>query len=131
MSERESVIDFTVPYYDLVGITIMMKKPKVRENLDLSRSLQTCFEHDRTNILFTIHYSLFAQFTIHCSLNSLFTIHRFKSDGIESGKNGFGVFFKTSSGPFKSYLSSGENHNEGAKTSARPTMIKDEQLARL
>ena len=75
MSERESVIDFTVPYYDLVGITIMMKKPKVRENLDLSRSLQTCFEHDRTNILFTIHYSLFAQFTIHCSLNSLFTIH--------------------------------------------------------
>ena len=78
MSERESVIDFTVPYYDLVGITIMMKKPKVRENLDLSRSLQTCFEHDRTNILFTnhnslftirsIHYSLFAQFTIYYSL---------------------------------------------------------------
>ena len=29
MSEREHVIDFTVPYYDLVGITIMMKKPKV------------------------------------------------------------------------------------------------------
>ena len=29
MSEREYVVDFTVPYYDLVGITIMMKKPKV------------------------------------------------------------------------------------------------------
>ncbi len=29
MAERENVIDFTVPYYDLVGITIMMKKPKV------------------------------------------------------------------------------------------------------
>ena len=27
MAERENVIDFTVPYYDLVGITILMKKP--------------------------------------------------------------------------------------------------------
>ena len=68
MSERESVIDFTVPYYDLVGITIMMKKPKVRENLDLSRSLQTCFEHDRTNKLFTNHNSLFTIRSIHYSL---------------------------------------------------------------
>lgn len=25
-SERETVIDFTVPYYDLVGYSIMMKK---------------------------------------------------------------------------------------------------------
>lgn len=25
-AEREAVIDFTVPYYDLVGITILMKK---------------------------------------------------------------------------------------------------------
>ena len=33
MSEREHVIDFTVPYYDLVGITIMMKKPKVTTDL--------------------------------------------------------------------------------------------------
>merc|ERR550532_1525062 len=33
MSEREHVIDFTVPYYDLVGITIMMKKPKVPTSL--------------------------------------------------------------------------------------------------
>ncbi len=29
MAERENVVDFTVPYYDLVGITILMKKPKV------------------------------------------------------------------------------------------------------
>ncbi len=28
MAERETVIDFTVPYYDLVGITIMMKNLK-------------------------------------------------------------------------------------------------------
>lgn len=27
MAERETVIDFTVPYYDLVGITIMMLLP--------------------------------------------------------------------------------------------------------
>lgn len=27
MAERETVIDFTVPYYDLVGITIMMVLP--------------------------------------------------------------------------------------------------------
>uniref|UniRef100_A0A1B6MPB2 Ionotropic glutamate receptor L-glutamate and glycine-binding domain-containing protein n=1 Tax=Graphocephala atropunctata TaxID=36148 RepID=A0A1B6MPB2_9HEMI len=27
-AERENVIDYTVPYYDLVGITILMKKPK-------------------------------------------------------------------------------------------------------
>ena len=33
MAERETVIDFTVPYYDLVGITIMMKKPKVPTSL--------------------------------------------------------------------------------------------------
>ncbi|XP_033756632.1 ionotropic receptor 25a-like [Pecten maximus] len=28
MAERENVVDFTVPYYDLVGLTILMKKPK-------------------------------------------------------------------------------------------------------
>ena len=33
MSERERVIEFTVPYYDLVGITIMMKKPKPETSL--------------------------------------------------------------------------------------------------
>ncbi|TRY77929.1 hypothetical protein TCAL_07724 [Tigriopus californicus] len=33
MAERENVIDFTVPYYDLVGITILMKKPKVPTSL--------------------------------------------------------------------------------------------------
>jgi glutamate receptor, ionotropic, invertebrate len=27
MAERETVIDFTVPFYDLVGITIMMVMP--------------------------------------------------------------------------------------------------------
>ena len=27
MAEREAVIDFTVPYYDLIGITILMRKP--------------------------------------------------------------------------------------------------------
>ncbi|RWS12193.1 glutamate receptor ionotropic: kainate 2-like protein [Dinothrombium tinctorium] len=27
MAERESVVDFTVPYYDLVGISLLMKKP--------------------------------------------------------------------------------------------------------
>ena len=27
MAEREAVLDFTVPFYDLVGITILMKKP--------------------------------------------------------------------------------------------------------
>ena len=29
MAERELVIDYTLPYYDLVGITILMKKAKV------------------------------------------------------------------------------------------------------
>ena len=29
LADRESVIDFTVPYYDLVGTTILMKKAKV------------------------------------------------------------------------------------------------------
>jgi len=33
MAEREHVIDYTVPYYDLVGITIMMKKVKVPTSL--------------------------------------------------------------------------------------------------
>ncbi|KAK0049414.1 glutamate receptor 2 [Biomphalaria pfeifferi] len=33
MNERETVIDFTVPYYDLVGLTILMKKPKVDYSL--------------------------------------------------------------------------------------------------
>lgn len=28
MAEREAVIDFTVPFYDLVGISILMKIPK-------------------------------------------------------------------------------------------------------
>ena len=29
MAEREAYVDFTVPYYDLVGISILMKKPTV------------------------------------------------------------------------------------------------------
>lgn len=33
MAERENVIDFTVPYYDLVGITILMKKPDIPTSL--------------------------------------------------------------------------------------------------
>ncbi|CAL4099883.1 unnamed protein product, partial [Meganyctiphanes norvegica] len=33
MAERENVVDFTVPYYDLVGITILMLKPKVPTSL--------------------------------------------------------------------------------------------------
>jgi len=33
MAEREIVIDFTVPYYDLVGITIMMQRPSSPSSL--------------------------------------------------------------------------------------------------
>lgn len=33
MAERENVIDFTVPYYDLVGISILMAKPQVSTSL--------------------------------------------------------------------------------------------------
>ena len=33
MAERENVIDFTVPFYDVVGITILMKKSKVSGSL--------------------------------------------------------------------------------------------------
>ena len=33
MAERENVIDFTVPYYDLVGITILMRKPVFKYEL--------------------------------------------------------------------------------------------------
>lgn len=33
MAERESVVDFTVPYYDLVGISILMKKPTTTTSL--------------------------------------------------------------------------------------------------
>ena len=33
MAERENVIDFTVPYYDLVGITIMMRLPESQTSL--------------------------------------------------------------------------------------------------
>ena len=41
MAERENVVDFTVPYYDLVGISILMKKPEVKilhyvRNVDIS-----------------------------------------------------------------------------------------------
>lgn len=33
MAERETVIDFTVPFYDLVGITIMMVLPRQQSSL--------------------------------------------------------------------------------------------------
>ena len=33
MAERESVIDYTVPFYDLVGVSIMMKKVKEETSL--------------------------------------------------------------------------------------------------
>ncbi|XP_023316789.1 ionotropic receptor 25a [Trichogramma pretiosum] len=33
MAERENVVDYTVPYYDLVGISIMRRKPKAATSL--------------------------------------------------------------------------------------------------
>lgn len=33
MAEREVVIDFTVPYYELVGITVLMLVPHARSSL--------------------------------------------------------------------------------------------------
>ena len=33
MADRESVIDYTVPYYDLVGTSILMKKVKADTSL--------------------------------------------------------------------------------------------------
>lgn len=33
MAEREGVVDFTVPYYDLVGVSILMKKSASRSHL--------------------------------------------------------------------------------------------------
>ncbi|XP_013788799.1 ionotropic receptor 25a-like, partial [Limulus polyphemus] len=33
MAERETVVDFTVPFYDLVGISILMKKPQVPSSI--------------------------------------------------------------------------------------------------
>ncbi|XP_071447959.1 ionotropic receptor 25a [Hetaerina americana] len=33
MAERENAVDFTVPYYDQVGITILMKKPQTETSL--------------------------------------------------------------------------------------------------
>lgn len=33
MAERESVVDFTVPYYDLVGLNLLMRKPTVDYSL--------------------------------------------------------------------------------------------------
>ncbi|CAJ0595107.1 unnamed protein product [Cylicocyclus nassatus] len=32
-AERENVVDFTVPYYDLVGNSILMRKPEVKHSL--------------------------------------------------------------------------------------------------
>ncbi|KAG7201200.1 hypothetical protein KM043_003987 [Ampulex compressa] len=43
MAEREKVVDFTVPYYDLVGLSIMMKKPKTETSLF---KFLTVLEHD-------------------------------------------------------------------------------------
>lgn len=33
MAERENAVDFTVPYYDLVGLTILTKQPKFEYSL--------------------------------------------------------------------------------------------------
>lgn len=33
MAERENVVDYTVPYYDLVGVTILMLKSRTRSSL--------------------------------------------------------------------------------------------------
>lgn len=32
-AEREAVIDFTVPYYDLVGYTVLMERPRPKSSL--------------------------------------------------------------------------------------------------
>ncbi|MFH4984366.1 hypothetical protein AB6A40_011075 [Gnathostoma spinigerum] len=32
-AEREDVVDFTLPYYDLVGISVLMRKPAVDNSL--------------------------------------------------------------------------------------------------
>lgn len=33
MAERETVIDFTIPYYDLVGYTVLMARPRPKSSL--------------------------------------------------------------------------------------------------
>jgi ionotropic glutamate receptor len=33
MAEREAVVDFSVPYYDMVGTTILMQLPNVPTSL--------------------------------------------------------------------------------------------------
>lgn len=33
MAEREDIVDFTVPYYDLVGISLLMKKTEAPSNM--------------------------------------------------------------------------------------------------
>lgn len=43
MAERENVVDFTVPYYDLVGISILMQKQKATTSLF---KFLTVLEHD-------------------------------------------------------------------------------------
>ena len=33
LAQRESVIDFTIPYYEMVGLTILLKRPAQSTNL--------------------------------------------------------------------------------------------------
>lgn len=53
-AEREAVIDFTVPYYDLVGITILMKK------IELERTVFRFLTVLETNVWLCIIATYFA-----------------------------------------------------------------------
>ena len=71
MAERENVIDFTVPYYDLVGISILMAKPQVSTSLF---KFLTVLENDVWGCILAAYF--FTRYTI----LSVATINSFQTE---------------------------------------------------
>lgn len=77
MAERETVIDFTVPYYDLVGIAILMQLPSTPSSLFkfltvLETNVWLC-------ILAAYLITRYLYFRKHLNVNSLHILHRLTS----------------------------------------------------
>lgn len=75
-AEREAVIDFTVPFYDLVGITIMMKKAVLERTVfrflavletDVWLCIIATYFGTRFDPLYLSSFNLFASITQHPS----------------------------------------------------------------
>ena len=88
LPEREIFVDFTIPYYDLVGISIMMKK--IKEANSLFQFL-TVMEDEVWGCIVGAYFLTSLAIWIICKWSPSSSVNRSEADGEDDGKRRFGL----------------------------------------